>query len=117
MKRKVAVAAVLALAAGFTGCREDGAKTAQRSAPPVATERGGELFRDRCAPCHPNGGNTMNPRKTLHAAVLADHGIRSSADIVTVMRHPGSGMPAFDQATISDQDAKLIADYVLASFR
>lgn len=95
------------------GCRTE---TGSRPSP-VATARGEQLFRERCAACHPGGGNTLNPRKTLHAGVLADHGITEAEHIVKVLRHPGPGMPAFDPAVISDSDALLVADYVLATFR
>lgn len=97
------------------GCRQEGGQN--KPAPPVATARGAELFLERCAPCHPGGGNTLNPKKTLHAGVLADHGIRDASGIVKAMRRPGPGMPAFDADLIPDADAILIAEYVLATYR
>lgn len=87
------------------------------SAPAVATARGAELFRARCAACHPDGGNVINPKKTLHAGVLAGHGIRDAGDIVQVMRKPGPGMTAFPPDLVPDEEARLIAQYVLATFR
>ena len=115
---KEAITAVVVIAAlCLAGCKEDGVNKESRAQAPVATARGEQLFRERCAPCHPNGGNTINPRKTLHGSVLADYGITTAADIVKVLRHPGPGMPKFDQTTIPEQDAKLIGEYVLATFR
>ena len=102
----------LPLAALLYGCT-NGAT----SGPPVADPCGARIFKERCAPCHPDGSNVINPKKTLHGDVLADHGITTSADIVKKMRHPGPGMARFDRATISDADARLVADYVRATFR
>ncbi|TGU74265.1 cytochrome C [Geomonas terrae] len=104
---------LIILAALMSGCTD----TPRGGSPPVVTERGGQLFKERCAPCHPNGGNVLTPGKTLHAGVLADHGITTPADIVKKMRNPGPGMVRFDETTIPDADARLIADYVLATFR
>lgn len=83
----------------------------------TATRRGAELFKERCSPCHPGGGNTINPRKTLHKGVLADHGILDARDIVKVMRNPGPGMPPFDESALPHADAVLVAEYILATFR
>ena len=114
MRDRIVAIAVLALSAGgLAACKE----SVNKAEPPRATRRGEQLFRERCAPCHPDGGNRKNPRKTLHAGVLADHGISEPADIVQVMRSPGPGMPSYSEAIIGDEDAKLIAEYVLASFR
>lgn len=109
-----ALAALAALLALASGCRE----SAQRNGEPAeATARGQQLFRERCAPCHPDGSNVINPKKTLHGGVLADNGITTPADIVKKMRDPGPGMARFDAATIPDADARLIAEYVLATYR
>lgn len=104
---------VLILAALMSGCTD----SPRSGSLPVATERGGQLFKERCAPCHPDGGNVLTPGKTLHAGVLADHGITTPVDIVKKMRNPGPGMVRFDERTIPDADARLIADYILATFR
>ncbi len=85
--------------------------------PPTASTRGAQLFKERCAPCHPDGGNVINPKKTLHGGVLADNGITTPAGIVARMRKPGPGMTSFDPATIPDTDAHLIAEYILATYR
>lgn len=108
--------ALAAAGAGLAGCGDEGARTSG-GAPPKASQRGAELFRERCAPCHPDGGNTINPKKTLHAAVLKDNGIKTPADVVRVMRRPGPGMRSFDAASLPDRDATLIAEYVLAAYR
>ncbi|WP_328745476.1 c-type cytochrome [Geomonas anaerohicana] len=107
------IAACLAVAALLSGCTEPN----KSKSPPVASERGAQLFKERCAACHPDGGNVINPKKTLHGGVLADHGITTPAGIVARMRTPGPGMTRFDQGTIPDADARLIAEYILATFR
>ena len=92
-----------------------------------ATEHpGGMLFKKNCSPCHPDGGNIINPKKTLHKKDLDANKIASADDIVKKMRNPGpfpdhpqdwAGMKMFDQKAISDQDARKIADYILKTFK
>jgi cytochrome c6 len=74
-------------------------------------------FKERCAVCHPDGGNIINPEKPLHKKDLAANGIRSPADIVKTMRNPGTGMTPFDKKTVSDKEANAIADYILKTFK
>jgi cytochrome c6 len=80
-------------------------------------ETGRVLFERHCAACHPNGGNTINPLKTLHGQALKANGITKARDIIAKMRHPGPGMIPFDKGTLSDQDAQSIADYILEAFK
>jgi cytochrome c6 len=51
----------------------------------------------------PDGGDTINPQKTLHAKALAANNITKPEDIVKTMRNPGPGMNKFDQTTIPDE--------------
>jgi cytochrome c6 len=79
---------------------------------------GKELFATYCASCHPNGGNTVNPAKTLHHKDLQRAGVRNPGDIVHKMRVPGGpGMPAFSREMIPDDDADKIGKYVLDTFK
>jgi cytochrome c6 len=78
---------------------------------------GEALFKEHCALCHPDGGNIVNPKKTLHKKDLDANNIKSNNDIVRIMRKPGPGMNAFDAKIISDKDAKEIAEYILKTFR
>jgi cytochrome c6 len=78
---------------------------------------GEELFKLNCTVCHPNGGNVINKDKTLLKDDLAEHGVKTPEDIVKLMRNPGPGMRKFDENTISDKDAKEIANYVLKTFK
>lgn len=79
--------------------------------------KGAELFKKHCAVCHPNGGNIINPKKTLSKVDREAHGIKTADDIAKNMRNPGPGMVKFDEKTIPDKDAKLIADYILKTFK
>ena len=78
---------------------------------------GGELFKEHCAACHPDGGNIVNPAYTLHEKDLKAHKITKPADIIKKMRNPGPGMTKFDKKTISHKDAKKIAEYILETFK
>jgi cytochrome c6 len=78
---------------------------------------GEALFKQHCAVCHPDGGNIIKPTHTLHKNHLDEHGIKKWQGIVKNMRTPGPGMTTFDAKTISDKDAKAIAEYVLKTFK
>ena len=78
---------------------------------------GAKEFKEHCAVCHPDGGNIINPKKTLSKKDREANGIKSASDIVKNMRKPGPGMTAFDAKTISDKEAKAIADYILKTFK
>lgn len=77
---------------------------------------GEELFKTNCAVCHPDGSNIVNPKKTLHKKDRDANNIKKQQDIINKMRNPGPGMTKFDKATISDKDAKKIAQYILKTF-
>ena len=83
----------------------------------TAVKTGEELFKAHCAVCHPDGGNIVNPQKTLHKKDRDANNIKKSTNIVKKMREPGPGMTKFDKITISDNDAKKIADYILKTFK
>ncbi len=86
---------------------------------------GEDLFMQHCAACHPDGGNVINPKKTLHKKDREANGIVTAEDIVNKIRNPGptpthpqewAGMKKFDRRTIPDEDALKIAEYVLKTF-
>ena len=79
--------------------------------------KGETLFKQHCAMCHPNGGNIVNPKKTLHQKELAANQVKTADDIVRLMRNPNPGMTKFDTTKISDFDAKEIAEYILRTFK
>jgi cytochrome c6 len=78
---------------------------------------GESLFKQNCSPCHPEGGNISDPQRSLRGPVLKANRITRPEDIVRIMRHPGSRMIRFDETTITDRDARLIAEYILATFK
>ena len=78
---------------------------------------GEELFKQHCSMCHPDGGNIINPKKTLHAKDLKANHILKAEDIVKLMRNPGPGMANFDQKTVPDKEAMEIARYILKTFK
>jgi len=90
-----------------------------------AVVTGESLFKDNCSPCHPNGDNILNRKKTLHKADREANKIFTAEDIVKKMRNPGpvpthpqdwAGMKMFDKDKISDDDALKIANYILKTF-
>ena len=81
------------------------------------TLSGEEAFVEHCYVCHVNGGNVITPAKTLHKKDLAKSGILTTADIVAKIRNPGPAMTKFDAATIPDNLAQAIAEYVLNTFK
>lgn len=115
------------LAAGGTilgGCKKESAEKpaapqqapAPTTAPSAEAKTGEALYKQHCAVCHPDGGNTINPKKTLHRSNREEHGIKTAEDIIKNMRNPGPGMTKFDEKTIPDKDAMAIAEYVLNTF-
>lgn len=78
---------------------------------------GKKEFEKHCAMCHPDGGNVINSMKTLSRKVLQENGVKSAKDIIGKMRRPGPGMTTFDEKTVSKDQAKAIAEYILKTFK
>ncbi len=78
---------------------------------------GGDIFKARCAACHPNGGNIMKKDKTLQRKDLEANKLKTVKDLVKYMRSPGPGMTKFDAKELPDKDAKAVAEYVLKTFK
>jgi len=83
----------------------------------ASNDKGEAEFKEHCALCHPDGGNIVNPQKTLHKKDREANNIRNEADIIKTMRKPGPGMTTFDEKTVSDNEAKEIAKYILKTFK
>ncbi len=79
--------------------------------------KGAKEFREHCAACHPDGGNIINSALTLHKKDRDANGVKTAKDIIGKMRNPGPGMTRFDAKTISDREAKEIAEYILKTFK
>ena len=93
---------------------------------PAKGMSGESSFKKHCAACHLDGGNILNPQKTLHKKDLDENNIKTAADIMRKMRNPGpfpthpqdwGGMRIFDEKTIPDDEALLIAEYILKAFK
>jgi cytochrome c6 len=69
------------------------------------TKPGSVLFQEKCSSCHPDGSNLRNPKKPIKD-------LRNKQKIVAKIRKGGNGMTAFDVKTLSEPEAKHIADYV-----
>jgi len=78
---------------------------------------GEKLYAQHCAVCHPQGGNIVNPKKTLGKNALAANNIKTEADISKLLRNGALGMPKFDENAISKKDAQEIARYILKTFK
>ena len=84
---------------------------------PAVKNEGEAKFKEHCSMCHPDGGNIMNPKKTLHKKDRDTNSVKNEADIVKLMRKPGPGMTTFDAKAISDKDAGEIAKYIVKTFK
>ena len=102
----LSVLVTLLLLCGGTGTAKESSK-----------KSGEALFKQHCVICHPDGGNIINPQKTLHKKNLESNKIRNAGDIVKTMRNPGPGMTKFDEKMIPDKEAKEIAEYILKTFK
>ena len=76
----------------------------------AAGDPGEAIFKAKCASCHPKGGNIIKPKATLK-------GKTDPAAIIAQVRKGGGAMKAFDAKAISDADAKLLADYIIKTFK
>jgi cytochrome c6 len=81
-----------------------------------SVKTGEAKFKALCAVCHPDGGNIMNPKKTLLKQDRETNNIKTTDDIIAKMRNPGPGMTKFDEKTLSNKDAQAIAEYILKTF-
>lgn len=87
------------------------ALSATMMAAAASAETAGEaIYKSKCASCHPDGGNIMKPKETLK-------GMKDSKKIISKIRKGGGGMPGFDAKSISDADAKQLADYIIKTFK
>ena len=86
---------------------------------PVLAEdsTGKELYMNLCSKCHPDGGNKIKPDKPLFRKSLEEQGIKTTDDIISVMRNRGKGMKKFTEEKLGSDDAKKIAEYVQDAFK
>jgi cytochrome c6 len=82
-----------------------------------ARKNGETEFKTQCAACHFEGGNVINPDKTLSKADREKNGIRTARDIINLIRNPGKGMTVFDESTLPETEAQEIAEYILTTYQ
>ncbi len=78
---------------------------------------GAEIFKAKCAACHPDGGNIMKKEKTLHKKDLEANKLKTAKDLVKYMRAPGPGMTKFDEKALPEKDSQAVAEYILKTFK
>jgi cytochrome c6 len=83
----------------------------------VNPQEGEAEFKEFCSACHADGGNIINPTKTLSKFDREKHGIKTVKDIITIMRKPGEGMIKFDEQTLPEKEAQKIAEYIIKSIK
>jgi len=71
-----------------------------------------DIFDQYCASCHSNGGNIMNPEKTLSQEHLTKNGIDNVGSISALVTTGKAPMPAFGKQ-LSDEEVAEVANYVL----
>jgi cytochrome c6 len=105
---------IIAVAA-FAVCLHISAASAGEQA--AKAQPGEKLFTQQCAVCHPQGGNIINPQKSLSKKILAANNIRTEEDIIKIIRNGAPGMAKFDATALADEDVKKIARYILSTFK
>ncbi len=114
---KIAAFAVLVISLSLLGCAgQQGGMSAGMANDASGGKTGAALFKQRCASCHPNGGNVFKAEKTLHKAVLSANNLANADALVKYVRKPGQGMPKFSERSLPDPEARKIAEYVLKTF-
>ncbi len=83
---------------------------------PKMLDEGKTLFVKNCSPCHPKGGNIINPKETLHKADREANGIKTKEDILRTVRNPGPGMTKFNKTDLPDSDVLKIGEYIINTF-
>ncbi|MEE9345183.1 MAG: c-type cytochrome [Methylococcales bacterium] len=71
-----------------------------------------EVFDQYCASCHSNGGNIMNPEKTLSQDHLTKNGTDNIGSISALVTAGKTPMPAFGKQ-LSDKEIADVAKYVI----
>jgi mono/diheme cytochrome c family protein len=84
---------------------------------PESQNAGEVLFKMFCIKCHKGGGNLLNKDKPIHRKALAARHKDNVESIIKTMRNPGPKMLKFNEATISNDDARKIAEYILKTFQ
>lgn len=114
---KIAALAILVISLSLLSCAaRQGEMSAGMANDTSGGKTGAALFKQRCASCHPNGGNVFKAEKTLHKGALSSNNLANTDALVKYMRKPGQGMPKFNERSLPDPQARKIAEYVLKTF-
>lgn len=82
------------------------------------SKTGDDGFKEHCAICHADGGNSIKQAKTLSKKDREKNGVRTEKDIIAAMRKPGAWcLTTFDKEALPDSDAKEIASYIINTFK
>jgi len=73
---------------------------------------GAQIFANRCAVCHPNGGNVINPNLPLRGSPL----LGSFETFRTFVRKGRRAMPAFSPSQINDSQMRALYQYVSSAW-
>jgi cytochrome c6 len=107
----------------LAGCSKEAPNKAESAQTAAASKKAGmspsgeALYKQYCSSCHPDGGNVSDPGRPLYGSALRRNHITKPEDIVRIVRNPLSRMIRFDVSTLSDQDARVIAEYILTTFK
>ncbi len=71
-----------------------------------------DVFKKNCAACHKEGGNIMNPEKTLTKDALEKNGVNSVAAVKKIISEGKAPMPAF-AGKLDDKQIDEVAAYVI----
>jgi mono/diheme cytochrome c family protein len=89
-------------------------ETGQASQSPGALSGGAKIFADRCASCHPDGGNVVIPDLPLQGSRV----LGNFRTFLAFIRHPkmpdGSqgAMPSFSKSLVTDRQARQLYHYI-----
>lgn len=98
----------------YVGTMIKGPQYKEVSSDPKLVVKGGELYREHCAACHQfagTGGILIDdrPAPTLHWA--------TATEVSEAIRTGPGTMPSFSEKTISDEESKAIASFVVDELR
>jgi cytochrome c6 len=79
---------------------------------------GRQLFEKYCVACHRDGGNMVNPKKTLRKKDRDANGIAAQDKLAAYMLNPGPGMPRLvhEDREITKEQALSIAAYIIETY-
>lgn len=71
-------------------------------------QAGADLFRKKCAACHPGGKNSIKPEHPI----IGSPELRDQNTFTAFLRNPPPPMPKFPPSAISDTQATQMRDYI-----